>query len=121
MYMKTRLYILFTLLITGSQIFAQCGARYKDMIFPNVTTTSDITYSTSNGTTLKLDVYEPTGDTLSARPVLIMAHGGSFYGGTKTDDNAVTTFCTNFAKRGYVTVSIDYRLASSFLVMIDSA
>jgi para-nitrobenzyl esterase len=118
--MKKNFYSALVLMLAASQIFAQCGARYKDMIFSNVTTHSNVTYSTSNGTTLKMDIFEPTGDTASMRPVMVMAHGGSFTGGTKSTDNVCTTICTNFAKRGYVTASIDYRLGNP-IAMLDSS
>ncbi len=118
--MKPKIYTAFMLLLFSVQLFAQCGQRYKEMIFQNVTTTTNITYSTSNNTTLKLDVYEPQGDTASMRPLIVLAHGGSFVSGNKSNDNVVTTLCTNFAKRGYVCASIDYRLAS-FLDMLDSS
>jgi hypothetical protein len=122
--MKTKIYAFAiscaSLLYTG-HAQAQCsdGGRYIDSLF-GVTVTSDITYSTSNSTTLKLDVYQPTGDTASQRPLLIMAHGGSFIGGSKTQDNVCTQLCTTFAQRGYVTASIDYRLGNA-LDMLDSA
>lgn len=108
-------------LLGTQQASAQtCGARYKDQIFQNVTVTSNITYSTANSTTLKLDVYEPTGDTASQRPLIILAHGGSFISGTKTQDGTVTQLCNNFAKRGYVTASIDYRLGNAVNMYLDS-
>jgi hypothetical protein len=56
-----------------------------------------------------LDVYQPTGDTELARPLLIWVHGGSFIGGSKTDGDVVA-FSQKFAKKGYVCASIDYRL-----------
>lgn len=103
-------------LISGT-LFAQtpCATgRYATDVFPNVTTTSDITYGQNtswNGaaTTLKMDVYQPTGDTETKRPLLILVHGGSFIGGSKTDGDMVT-FSQKFAKKGYVCASIDYRL-----------
>jgi hypothetical protein len=49
-----------------------------------------------------------------------MAHGGSFIGGDKGQDNVCTTICTNYAKRGYVTADIQYRLGNA-LGMLDSA
>ena len=121
--MKTKIY---TLILSCAAVFsayvshAQCGTRYKDMIFQTVTTTSNVTYSTSNGTTLKLDVYEPAGDTAAQRPLIVLAHGGSFISGDKTNDNVVTQMCTNFAKRGYVTASIDYRLGNAVQMYLDS-
>ncbi|HLP21352.1 MAG TPA: alpha/beta hydrolase, partial [Chitinophagales bacterium] len=110
--MKTKLYLLLTLFVTCQQTYAQCGQRYKEKVFADVTIISDIVYTTANNTTLKLDVYEPTGDTQSLRPLIIMAHGGSFVLGNKTMDSVVTRYCNSFAKRGYVCASIDYRLGS---------
>jgi hypothetical protein len=46
---------------------------------------------------------------MSARPLIIWIHGGSFIGGSKTDGDMVT-FSNRFAKKGYVCASIDYRL-----------
>lgn len=122
--MKTKIYsfILFcaVIMIAQNSNAQDCGGRYHDLIFSNVTITSNLTYSTSNGTTLKLDVYQPTGDTASMRPLIIMAHGGSFVSGNKTNDNVCTQICNNYAKRGYVCASIDYRLGN-LLGMTDSA
>lgn len=96
---------------------AQCPAgRYNSEMFPAVTKTT-VTYSTPYN--LLMDVYEPTGDALAARPVIILAHGGSFYAGTRTDDVTVDSLCVRFARRGYVTASIDYRLAASFADMVN--
>lgn len=94
------------------------GGRYWAELFPNVTVNSNITYgsnTTVSGTTqtLKLDVYQPTGDTVQYRPLLVLAHGGSFIAGTRTDQD-VTELCTRFAKMGYVCASIDYRLGMGF-------
>jgi hypothetical protein len=108
--------LLLSCIITGS-FFAQspCATgRYATDVFPNVTTTSDIVYGQNNSwngaaTTLKLDVYQPTGDTETNRPLIILVHGGSFIGGSKTDGDMVT-FSQKFAKKGYVCASIDYRL-----------
>jgi hypothetical protein len=117
--MKSKIYATLLIALCATQVFAQCGQRYKDMIFNNVTKTSNVTYSTENGTTLKMDIFEPTGDTELQRPVLIMAHGGSFTAGDKSESVCVS-ICNNFAKRGYVTASIQYRLGQTFQ-MLDSA
>lgn len=89
--------------------------RYRDEIFTSVSKTADVTYGSAvnqQGTTvsLKLDVYRPVGDTTSKRPVIIWAHGGSFNSGDKTSPEILDE--TNvFAKKGYVTASINYRLS----------
>ena len=67
---------------------------------------------------LKLDVYRPRVDDDSLRPALILAFGGAFHRGSKSgevfDGQAVATtvaeYCREFARRGYVCFSIDYRL-----------
>jgi hypothetical protein len=65
-----------------------------------------------------MDVYEPSGDTVTERPLIILAHAGSFLPkcaqntlplGDK-EDSAMVQMCNEFAKRGYVAVSMDYRL-----------
>jgi poly(3-hydroxybutyrate) depolymerase len=78
-----------------------------------LTITSNIVYgqnATFSGANkiLKLDFYEPTGDTSLARPLIIWTHGGSFLGGSKTDVDMVA-LSNAFAKKGYVCASIDYR------------
>jgi dienelactone hydrolase len=88
--------------------------RYRDAVFSAVTKTSDLTYGSApdangNPVDLKLDLYQPTGDTEDERPALVWAHGGSFIAGDKT--NVVPVDVANtFAKLGYVVVSINYRL-----------
>ncbi len=99
--------------------------RYLDEVFTDVTVTSNITYgqnfSVITGSPaisdLKLDIYSPTGDTLSARPLIVYLHTGSFlpilFNKTPTGsrlDSATTEMCRQFARRGYVVASIDYRL-----------
>jgi len=80
--------------------------------FTSVKKTSNIVYGSNKGVgtgtneTLRLDVYEPEGDSLSARPLIIFAHGGSFVGGSRGEANEL---CISFARMGYVTVTIDYR------------
>lgn len=88
--------------------------RYRDAVFANVTKTADVVYGSalnaSNQTVvLKLDVYEPTGDTVTARPAIVWVHGGSFSGGDKTSGELVDESNT-FAMKGYLNVSINYRL-----------
>ena len=89
-------------------------ARYFQPIFANVTVTSGVNFGAavnSAGATqqLLMDIYEPTGDVLARRPVIIFAHQGGFITGTRTDGYMVNV-CTQFARLGYVTASIDYRL-----------
>lgn len=95
---------------------AQCaGERYFNYVYPaNPTLTSNVNYGSNvklDGSTqqLMLDVYEPNGDTALLRPLVIVAHGGSFIGGSKTGTDVVP-ICKDLAKLGYVAASIEYRL-----------
>jgi dipeptidyl aminopeptidase/acylaminoacyl peptidase len=88
--------------------------RYRDQVFSNVTVTKDLTYGSATGLdgnpeTLKLDLYQPTGDTASQRPAILWIHGGGFTMGDKSSGAARATF---LAKLGYVVASINYRLLS---------
>lgn len=97
---------------TASHAQNGCGnGRYQQTIFDEVTITSDVVYGqVPNGAQLLLDVYEPAGDQLAQRPLIVLAHGGSFISGNKTSDNAITQSCAAFAKMGYVCASINYTL-----------
>jgi acetyl esterase/lipase len=91
--------------------------RYRDEIFSAVTTTSNVTYGSAvneAGATqsLALDVYRPTGDTVTARPAIVWVHGGGFRGGNRTSPEIVDQ-AKVFAKKGFVTVSITYRLSAT--------
>jgi dipeptidyl aminopeptidase/acylaminoacyl peptidase len=88
--------------------------RYRDQVFSKVTVTGNLTYGSATGIdgnpeTLKLDLYQPTGDTVAKRPAMIWIHGGGF---TKGDKSSGAGKATLFAKLGYVAVSINYRLLS---------
>ncbi|WP_171025622.1 alpha/beta hydrolase [Hymenobacter jeollabukensis] len=90
------------------------GGRYRRPIFSQVTVTRAVAYGAAtniagSNQTLLLDLYEPTGDTVRRRPLVIMAHEGAFATGNR-DDQFMTAICTRLAQLGYVTASIDYRL-----------
>ncbi len=126
--MRTPLVIL-CILLSAIQINAQgCdGQRYQDEIF-SVDVTSRIKFGEGvqpnfinpNATQeLFLDLYQPAGDTLSRRPLIIWAFGGAFVFGTRPSPDIVT-LCNAFASRGYVNASIDYRLTPELLVNGDA-
>lgn len=108
-------------LFSTTSVDAQCtGDRYRQKIFSSVNTTSNVLYGNNvqwtggSNTDLYLDVYEPAGDTETSRPVVILIHGGSFVGGSKTGGDVVP-LAQDFAKMGYVAVSIQYRLGMNTL------
>ena len=96
---------------------AQTGQRYAEPVFDEVTVSKDIPFSSAiregetSPTTLLLDFYEPQGDTLSARSLVITVFGGAFVAGGR-DYVDMMAYCTRLAKHGYAAASIDYRLLS---------
>ncbi|MCC7231848.1 MAG: T9SS type A sorting domain-containing protein [Bacteroidia bacterium] len=110
--------------LTGHSALAQ---RFLSEVFPSVNVTSDVVYGNNitiypsgipTSEDLKMDVYEPSGvaDPLTERPLIIYIHTGSFIPavfnqnptGAKTDSTCVE-MCSQFARRGYVAASMDYR------------
>lgn len=93
------------------------GVRYAEPVFDEVSISTAIPFSSAvkegetSPTTLLLDFYEPQGDTLSARPLVITVFGGAFVAGGR-DYADMVEYCTRLAKHGYVAASIDYRLLS---------
>ena len=59
---------------------------------------------------LLLDIYTPENDSVKNRPVIVWIHGGGFrYGNDKTQ-SYIVRMARRFARKGYVCVSIDYRV-----------
>jgi acetyl esterase/lipase len=99
------------------------GTRYVDTVFGSTTTTRDIPYRTTtdyqgNPITLKLDVYRPQGDTRTDRPAVIWGFGGAWMIGNK---DQLAPYAVDSAKRGYVGITIDYRIRPQGGPLIDLA
>jgi acetyl esterase/lipase len=91
--------------------------RYRDAIFTGVTRTNGITYGSAvnqsgQNQTLTFDLYSPTGDTNTSRPAIVWVHGGSFAFGDSGSPEIVDE-ATTMGMKGYVSISINYRLAPS--------
>lgn len=88
--------------------------RYVNSKFTAQVSSNVATYATANSwlgasQNLSFDFYEPAGDNLTKRPLIIMSFGGSFLGGSKTQAELVA-YCTAMAERGFCVASIDYRI-----------
>jgi predicted esterase len=59
--------------------------------------------------TLKMNIYKPVGDNNRLRPVIIFVHGGGFTSTETFNEYHMNALAIEFAKRGYVAASIDYR------------
>ncbi len=98
-----------------TQTFSQ--TRYLDSTyFSNFTVDTLQLYGANDDfmgtpTNLYYDIYQPVGDTVTSRPLIIWMHGGGYTTGTR-HEGYLRNWCRQFAKRGYVAVSIDYRLGT---------
>lgn len=130
------------LMLMGFSLLAQdAPERYLDEIFSEVQVTSDVIYGenvsilpivlgqspTPLPVELKMDVYEPVGDTATNRPLFIIAHAGDYLPaglnttpyGDKTD-SAFVALAKAMARRGFVGVSMGYRLGWNPLSTIET-
>jgi acetyl esterase len=88
--------------------------RYVHQVFTDVDVTSGIVYRTTTTHTgqpieLKLDIYQPRGDTAAERPAVMWMFGGGWRSGDRTQ---LASYAQDAAERGYVGVAIDYRIRS---------
>ncbi|MCU0439876.1 MAG: carboxylesterase family protein [Raineya sp.] len=126
--------VLLSCLSLAYGIYAQAQQlpdRYRQEVFSSSQVTTGVVFSTNIPTvrttslfgnqianeesygqrtvTLRMDIYRPSGDTLTKRPVIIFAFGGGFVNGSRTEASMIQ-LCQAFARRGFVTATIDYRL-----------
>ena len=107
--------------------YVKSQTRYLDEIFDEVTKTEDVIYGNAPDLPfvflfewntididLDMDIYEPAGDTITNRPVIIFIHSGAFFTGNNEADDVVALSIAS-AKRGYVAVSMNYRLGLNVL------
>ena len=105
------------------QISAQ--SRYLEEVFPDVNISDDVVYGRNatallftglRPTDLTMDVYEPIGDSLQERPLVLVFHDGFFLPpvfngiivGSKKD-SSIVEICTQLAKRGFTAAAVSYR------------
>jgi hypothetical protein len=103
------------LLVTLVAITDGAAQSFIDTVY-TIETTENIIYGEAvdfAGTqrSLKLDLSVPVNDTapLCGRPLLVIIHGGAWIAGDKNQGYPIR-IREDFAKRGYVTASINYRL-----------
>ena len=104
--------ILFLILFTYCVAFtlnAQCDytiSKYGVRSVKNVFVGTDLDFQ-NKPKDLFLDIYYPVGSTEAKRPMVMWVFGGGFFQGTRQDLDQV---CTEFAAKGFVAVTIDYRI-----------
>ena len=103
------------MLVLNLQANAQSTARrYLDSLPSIIVTTNHIAFDNSVNDqgilqTHRLDIYQLYGDTLKMRPTVVLVHGGNFTGGDKVH---IASYAREYAKRGYLAVLVNYRLAT---------
>ncbi|MCS6935321.1 MAG: alpha/beta hydrolase fold domain-containing protein [Chitinophagales bacterium] len=114
-----KLYI-FTLIIAFAAtkvVSSQCtqANRFYDQIYD--IDSIEVTYTDVRSVFNKMDVFVPKNDGAPRRPLLMLAHGGGFNSGDKHTDQVVNVLCRTFARRGFVTASIQYRLTPAYFLL----
>lgn len=116
MYFHSRFILVILVLFLWPMHTVTAQTLYIDEVFDEIETKT-VTYSdVFTDDFHKMDIYQPKGDTHSTRPLLIYIHGGAFYAGDKATQDCID-FCTKFAKKGYVTASVNYRLANALVFL----
>jgi acetyl esterase/lipase len=132
-------FLLLSLLVIVNFSFAQCSKRYQQRTFNSIQKFERVVYSknapallaasitteTIYNKDLEMDIFmPPVADTVTQRPVVILAHGGgfinvAFMGGTPLvgtmDNEDIQALADTLAHWGYVTASIEYRLGFNVL------
>ncbi len=93
------------------------GKRFVNEVFGK-TKVSTVTYGRNasvlgDSLNLNMDIYEPDGDNAELRPALVLAFGGAFVFG---DRSQLSDLGHYFARHGYVTACIDYRIWPVFVL-----
>jgi len=92
--------------------------RYIDPVFESIVIQKDILFGEvinfkGEPEKLHLDIYTPENDTQTNRPVILWIHGGGFRIGNDKSQGYIVKMAIEFAKRGYVCISIDYRVRTN--------
>lgn len=101
--------------VTRSYVEVADTTRYVEYISDSADVVKNIVYSETvdyNGKKiqLELDLYQPANDLEVNRPAIIWMHGGGLTNGNKDDNKFEQDLAIDFAKKGYVTIDINYRL-----------
>lgn len=122
--MKHLLLILsFLVYTTTVQAQEHCdGTRYIEPVFSEIDSTLNVSFgeNTTVGGDLKnlrMDIYYPAQEFFFRRPVVVLAHGGSFISGNRKQ---LRLLCHTLAYHGFVATSIDYRLYDDLNQQVDS-
>jgi hypothetical protein len=110
-------WILLAWQLAGAQEHCISGRYGHEAVFDSaqIVTYPNIIYATApnilsnNPLNLAMDVWcaDPAVDAISERPVVLLIHGGGFATGNRA---AMNYQCMEYARRGYVAITMSYRL-----------
>lgn len=69
----------------------------------------EVAYSEIEGTSLSMDIYQPSAAGTDLRPAVVMFHGGAWRSGSRADCKQAGQW---LAARGYVACAVSYRLVT---------
>lgn len=100
-------------MIVSNSMSVKSSSTYAVQVEQNIKYAQGLSHQTFNSSNystidLTLDVFKPANNT-QKKPAILLIHGGGFVGGTKSDANIVN-LANYFASRGWVALSINYRL-----------
>ena len=101
---RTSAFVLLSLLLG---VAAHGQNRERPRLPDGIAAHRDIVYATVNGRDLLLDLYAPETKPAESMPVVVWIHGGGWRRGSKNNPGRAMPIL----KRGYVLVSVGYRLS----------
>lgn len=113
--MKKIFTLTFLLSVICATVSAQNGMRFLNRVFDEMQMTDDILFSVGRQVgsndlkDLRLTFYEPVGDTMTQRPLVITVFGGAFIAGNRSWVDMIA-FADSLCHYGYTVASIDYCL-----------
>ena len=101
-------------IVAAAVLMHAIGIHAQPFVEPTYRTRSvkDVFFGTAKrfdgGTdSLKMNIFMPTNDNASTRPLVVWIHGGGFIQGSRADFNSLAE---TWAKRGYTAATVSYRL-----------
>jgi acetyl esterase/lipase len=104
--------MLLSLLATACWSPSLVDGAYPVVVTSNVVYGQGVVNGGAGSADLRLDLYSPQGTGQAELPLVVVVHGGGFFTGSKSAPNVVE-WATEFAERGYLVASIEYRLQGS--------
>ena len=80
------------------------------LVNDKVQATYNVEYGRVENTSLRLDVYQPTGWSISSRPAILLIHGGGWIEGDKAGESDLASW---LVPQGFVAFAVNYRLTQN--------